>query len=152
MNIWKIIPDNMKKIPFEVKEKLALILQKRVSENRTAVSGSGLNVAYFNETTSDMTAYLEIFLRDELIKYEAHQRLDRLTHTKEFEFAEQAVDNYLDPPSKKILNDDEIALLAKIYGTNNEARVYVAQICDEVLDRTGELLGIVRDIYRKQLK
>jgi archaellum biogenesis ATPase FlaH len=152
MNIWKIIPDNMKKIPFEVKEKLGLILQKRVSENRNAVSGSGLNVAYFNETTSDMTEYLETFLREELIKYEAHQRIDSLTHSKEFELAEQTVDNYLNPPSKKILSDDEIVLLAKIYGTNNEARVYVAQICDEVLDRSGGLLGKVRDEYRKQLK
>lgn len=39
-------------------------------------------------------------VKTELIKYEAHQRIDRATHIKEFEFAEQAVDNYLNPPTK----------------------------------------------------
>jgi hypothetical protein len=136
-------------IPFEVKDKLYKILEKRQSYNRNHVSGAGLNVAEFNETTSDMVEYLKVFLREELIKYEVHQRYDRLAHNKEFEFAEQAVDNYLDPPQKKMITDQQLMALVKIYGTNNESRVYVAQICDEVLDRSGALLGKIRDLYRQ---
>jgi hypothetical protein len=137
------------KIPFEVKDKLYKILEKRQCKNGPYPAGAGLPRADFNETTSDITKYMEEWLRDELIKYEAHQRLDRLIHNKEFEFAEQAVDNYLDPPQKKMITDQQLMALVKIYGTNNESRVYVAQICDEVLDRSGALLGKIRDLYRQ---
>jgi hypothetical protein len=130
------------KIPFEVKDKLNKILEKRQTSREIGV---GLNRADFNETTSDIVEYLRVFLRDELIKYEAHQRIDRATHPKEFEFAEQAVDNYLDPPQKETITDQQLQRLAKIYKTYPET---VALICDEVLDRSGELLGKVREIYR----
>jgi hypothetical protein len=89
------------KIPYEVKEKLHEILKKRQCTNKPYPNGSGLQYGDFNETTSDITKYLEEFLREELIKYEARQRIRRAVNSKEFhyhgefEFAEQAVDSYL---------------------------------------------------------
>lgn len=43
---------------------------------------------------------------------------------------------------KMTSKDKIVERLAKLYPENRAA---VALICDEVLDRTGELLGIIRD-------
>ena len=42
----------------------------------------------------------------------------------------------------------DIKKLAEIYGKNTTSACVVAEICDEVLDRSGALLGKVRDAYR----
>jgi len=122
------------KIPYEVKDKLENILSKRQASNTSYPNGVGLPRADFNETTSDIVEYLKEFLRDELIKYEAHQRIDRATHIKEFEFAEQAVDNYLNPPKtniEKICDDccDNIDI-------NNE---YIAHVFQWLIDNGYEI-------------
>lgn len=46
------------------------------------------------------------------------------------------------------LTDEKMQRLTEIYSTN---RVCVATVCDEVLDRSGALLGDVRDLYLKTL-
>ena len=51
--------------------------------------------------------------------------------------------------NRKKLTDEEMLKLAEIYKTN---RVCVAQICDEVLDKSGGLLGEIREIYYKNEK
>ncbi|HUX56235.1 MAG TPA: hypothetical protein VMV77_04630 [Bacteroidales bacterium] len=53
------------------------------------------------------------------------------------------------PNEDKQLSAEKIEKLTKLYKDNP---VCVANICDEVLDRSGALLGKIRDKYREQLK
>ena len=46
------------------------------------------------------------------------------------------------------MNKEQITKLAAIYNISTHDAVIVATICDEVLDRSGALLGEVRKIAR----
>ena len=44
----------------------------------------------------------------------------------------------------------DINKLVKIYGRNMSSACIVAEICDEVLDKSGKLLGEIREASRLQ--
>jgi hypothetical protein len=46
------------------------------------------------------------------------------------------------------MDKEQIEKLAEIYNYNMNNAVLVAKICDEVLDRSGALLGEVRQVAR----
>jgi hypothetical protein len=46
------------------------------------------------------------------------------------------------------MDKERIIKMAEIYSRNTKTAFVVAEICDEVLDRTGALLGEVRSIAR----
>jgi len=50
------------------------------------------------------------------------------------------------------MNKEQIEKLAEIYSKNTHDAYIVATICDEVLDRSGRLLGEVRKIAREKIK
>ena len=47
------------------------------------------------------------------------------------------------------MNKEQIEKLAEIYKKNVHDAFIVATICDEVIDRSGALLGEVRKVARK---
>ena len=50
------------------------------------------------------------------------------------------------------MNREQIDKLAEIYSRDTQTAFVVAEICDEVLDRSGALLGRVRVIARQMIK
>jgi len=50
------------------------------------------------------------------------------------------------------MNKDQIDKLAEIYSKNTHDAFIVATICDEVIDKSGALLGRVRVVARKLIK
>lgn len=50
---------------------------------------------------------------------------------------------------KYIYNPDRVKKLAEIYQQSTHDAAIVAKICDEVIDRSGRLLGEVRKAVRK---
>lgn len=51
----------------------------------------------------------------------------------------------------KKMNKEQIEILADIYSKNTHDAFIVAVICDEVIDKSGSLLGEVRKIARKKI-
>ena len=45
---------------------------------------------------------------------------------------------------------EQIRKMAEIYSRDTQTAFVVAEICDEVIDRTGALLGKVRSIARNE--
>ena len=50
------------------------------------------------------------------------------------------------------MNKDQIDKLAELYSRDTTYAFIVATICDEVLDKSGALLGRVRVLARKRIK
>ena len=50
------------------------------------------------------------------------------------------------------MKKEQIEQLAEIYSNNTHDAFIVATICDEVLDKSGALLGEVRKIARKKIR
>jgi len=50
------------------------------------------------------------------------------------------------------MNRDQIDKLAELYSRDTTYAYIVATICDEVLDKSGALLGRVRVLARKRIK
>jgi len=49
------------------------------------------------------------------------------------------------------MNEKQIDKLAEIYSQNTHDAYIVASICDEVLDKSGALLGEVRKVARTKI-
>ena len=92
----------------------------------------------------------EIFLED---KIEDKLTFNSFDHKRQYPITEIqqwledfAINELLD----YVYNESRVKALAEIYKDGPHSAVIVAKICDEVIDRTGKLLGEVRKIVRDE--
>lgn len=95
-----------------------------------------------------MSQESEDFIKSKIESFLSYNSFD---HKRQYSFVDQGVwlDEYALKELKSFVYDEtRINALAEIYKRSTYDAAVVATICDEVIDRSGELLGKVRKVVR----
>ena len=95
-----------------------------------------------------MSSKSEDFIIQRIESFLSYNSFD---HKRQYSVVDQGVwlDEYADKELLEYVYDEtRINALAEIYMRSTHDAAVVATICDDVIDRSGKLLGLVRDVVR----